>query len=132
MFEIESTTNWPDVARSNELMSGVQVTDLPWGVHRQGVHTSHTMIAADHTSFTAISWSQPVRVTAFKLQIKDWDGEWRYGKLTVIEILLAIILSVYSPEELEDDPASDEAADRALMIISTKLQRLICALGDAS
>jgi len=28
---------------------------------------------ADHTSFTAI-WSQPVTA----LQIKDWDGQWRY------------------------------------------------------
>jgi hypothetical protein len=34
---------------------------------------SHTMIAVDHTSFTAI-WSQPVTA----LQIKDWDGQWRY------------------------------------------------------
>lgn len=31
------------------------------------------MIAVDHTSFTAI-WSQPVTA----LQIKDWDGQWRY------------------------------------------------------
>ena len=34
---------------------------------------SHTIIAVDHTSFTAI-WSQPVTA----LQIKDWDGQWRY------------------------------------------------------
>ena len=34
---------------------------------------SHTMIVVDHTSFTAI-WSQPVTA----LQIKDWDGQWRY------------------------------------------------------
>ena len=34
---------------------------------------SYTMIAVDHTSFTAI-WSQPVTA----LQIKDWDGQWRY------------------------------------------------------
>jgi len=31
------------------------------------------MFVADHTSFTAI-WSQPVTA----LQIKDWDGQWRY------------------------------------------------------
>ena len=34
---------------------------------------SHMMIVIDHTSFTAI-WSQPVTA----LQIKDWDGQWRY------------------------------------------------------
>ena len=31
------------------------------------------MISVDHTSFTAI-WSQPVTA----LQIKDWDGQWRF------------------------------------------------------
>ncbi len=31
------------------------------------------MLVIDHTSFTAI-WSQPVTA----LQIKDWDGQWRY------------------------------------------------------
>jgi hypothetical protein len=33
------------------------------------------MITVDHTSFTAI-WSQPVTA----LQIKDWDGQWRFVK----------------------------------------------------
>ena len=36
---------------------------------------THTILIVDHTSFTAI-WSQPVTA----LQIKDWDGEWRYVK----------------------------------------------------
>ena len=34
---------------------------------------SHMMVVIDHMSFTAI-WSQPVTA----LQIKDWDGKWRY------------------------------------------------------
>jgi hypothetical protein len=33
----------------------------------------YTIPVIDHTSFTAI-WSQPVTA----LQIKDWDGQWRY------------------------------------------------------
>ena len=33
----------------------------------------HSILVIDHTSFTAI-WSQPVTA----LQIKDWDGQWRY------------------------------------------------------
>ena len=33
----------------------------------------HKIPIVDHTSFTAI-WSQPVTA----LQIKDWDGQWRY------------------------------------------------------
>ena len=31
------------------------------------------ILVVDHMSFTAI-WSQPVTA----LQIKDWDGQWRY------------------------------------------------------
>jgi hypothetical protein len=31
------------------------------------------IFVVDHMSFTAI-WSQPVTA----LQIKDWDGQWRY------------------------------------------------------
>lgn len=34
---------------------------------------SHKTPIVDHMSFTAI-WSQPVTA----LQIKDWDGQWRY------------------------------------------------------
>lgn len=34
---------------------------------------SHKVPIVDHMSFTAI-WSQPVTA----LQIKDWDGQWRY------------------------------------------------------
>lgn len=34
---------------------------------------SHWVLVVDHISFTAI-WSQPVTA----LQIKDWDGQWRY------------------------------------------------------
>lgn len=55
---------------NNVWMKGHAGDDLPL---LPVLSISHMMIVADHTSFTAI-WSQPVTA----LQIKDWDGQWRY------------------------------------------------------
>jgi hypothetical protein len=54
------------------------------------------MLVIDHMSFTAI-WSQPVTA----LQIKDWDGQWRYVRHVENALVSLSLLSLGHPIDLQ-------------------------------